>query len=70
MRYEHQIYTYMKKLSELLPEHEGRFALVHRDEVTVFDTLEEANAAGYAKTGMTSGFLVMRITPIPSKDKP
>lgn len=67
MRPEHQIYTYMKKLPELLPEHEGRFALVYRDEVTVYDTLEEANAAGSAKTGMTSGFLVMRITLIPQK---
>jgi hypothetical protein len=52
--------TYERHLDELLKD-EGRFALVHGDELLgVFDTYEAAIVDGYAKCGLDP-FLVRKI---------
>jgi hypothetical protein len=60
MALEKELATYQRKLEELLP-HEGKFALIHGDELAgTWDTYEDALQAGYQKFGLTP-FLVKRI---------
>ena len=60
MALEKELATYERKLPELLA-HEGKFVLVHGDEVHgLWDTYENALQAGYQQFGLTS-FLVKRI---------
>jgi hypothetical protein len=52
MPLEKEIATYQRKLVELVP-HEGKFALIHGDDVAGFwDTYEDALQAAYQKFGM------------------
>ena len=62
MALEKELSTYKSKLPELLAdEGEGKFALVHGDEViSVFGTYEDAIREGYARFGLAP-FLVKKI---------
>ena len=60
MALEREIETYKAKLLELTPN-EGKFVLIHGDEVVdVFQTYEDAIKEGYAKFGLKP-FLVKQI---------
>ena len=60
MALEKELATYQVKLEELLP-HEGKFVLIHGDEVAgTWDTYPDALQAGYQKFGLNP-FLVKRI---------
>jgi len=61
MALEKELETFERKLPELKAEHEGKFALVHGDElVDVFSSYEDAIKAGYSRFGL-SPFLVKQI---------
>ena len=63
MALEQEIKTYERELPNLL-QHEGKFALIHGDEVAgVYDTYEDALKAGYEKYELKP-FLVKRIQAI------
>jgi len=63
MALEREVETYKRKLPEL-KEQEGKFALIHEDEVVgVFDTYEDALAVGYKQFNLTP-FLVKQIQTI------
>jgi hypothetical protein len=56
--------TYKAKLPELA-RHEGKFVLIHgADVVGLFDSYEEALAAGYQKIGLDKPFFVRKISPV------
>jgi hypothetical protein len=58
---EREMETFNRKLPELKAENEGRFALVHQDEVVdIFSSYDDAIKAGYAKFGLTP-FMVKQI---------
>jgi hypothetical protein len=60
MALEKELATYQQKLGELLA-HEGKFVLIHGDEVAgICGTYEEALKEGYGKFGLDP-FLVKRI---------
>jgi hypothetical protein len=60
MALEREYETYQKKRQELLKD-EGKFVLIHGDEVVgVWDTWEEALNAGYDKYGLPP-FMVQKI---------
>jgi hypothetical protein len=60
MALEQELETYKAKLPELSAS-EGKFVLIHGDEVTgIFDTYSDAIKEGYAKFGLGS-FLVKQI---------
>ena len=60
MALESELATYEKRKDELLA-HEGKYAVVHRDEIAgVWDTYEDALQAGYEKYKLEP-FLVKRI---------
>ncbi len=60
MSLDQETQTYQRELSRLLQE-EGKFALVHGEQVIgVYDTYEDALVAGYEKCGLRP-FLVKRI---------
>ena len=60
MALEREYETYQKKRQELLKD-EGKFVLIHGDEVAgVWDTWEEALNAGYDKYGWPP-FMVQKI---------
>ena len=60
MALEKEIATYQRKLEDLLP-HEGKFVLIHGDDVAgVWDTYEDALQAGYQKYELDP-FMVKRI---------
>jgi hypothetical protein len=60
MALEKELETYKKNLSRLVAD-EGKFALVHGEEVAgVFGTYEDALKEGYQKFGLTP-FLVKKI---------
>jgi hypothetical protein len=55
-----ELKTYGRELNQLLV-HEGKFALVHGEEVSdVFDTFEDAVRAGYQRFGLDP-FMVKQI---------
>jgi hypothetical protein len=61
MALEKELETFHRKLPELKAENEGKFALVHQDDVVdVFSSYDDAVKAGYAKFGLTP-FLVKQI---------
>lgn len=61
MALEREMETFNRKLPELKAENEGRFALVHQDEVVdIFSSYDDAIKAGYAKFGLTP-FMVKQI---------
>jgi hypothetical protein len=59
MALDKELETYKSKLPEL-KESEGKFALIHGDEVDVFDTYADAIKEGYRKFGLVP-FLVKQI---------
>lgn len=60
MALEKETQTYERELANLLQQ-EGKFALIHEDEVGgVYDTYEDALKGGYEKYGL-GPFLVKRI---------
>ncbi len=60
MALEQEIQAYQRELPNLLPQ-EGKYALVHEDQVIgVYDTYEDALKAGYQKCGLKP-FLVKPI---------
>jgi hypothetical protein len=61
MALETELETFRSKLQELKAEHEGKFVLIHGDEVVeVFTSYEDAIKVGYSKFGL-SPFLVKQI---------
>ncbi len=61
MALEKELETYKKKLSELKAQHEGKFVLIHgEDVVDTFSTYEDAIKSGYQKF-KSEPFLVKRI---------
>jgi len=61
MALEKEMQTYNEKLQELKSEHEGKFVLIHGDEVVdTFSGYDDAIKAGYAKFGLNP-FLVKQI---------
>lgn len=59
MALEKELETYQKKLPELQGD-EGKFALVHGDDMSVFETYEDAINAGYQRYRLEP-FLVKKI---------
>jgi len=60
MALEKELATYRRKLEELVA-HEGKFVLIHGDDVAgTWDTYEDAIQAGYEKFNLEP-FLVKRI---------
>ena len=60
MALEKEMETYNTRREELL-QHEGKFVVIHGDEVVgIYDTYEDALKIGYEKVGLTP-FLVKRI---------
>jgi len=59
MSLEKELATYRLKLAELR-DNEGKFALVHGDEVDVFTAYEDAIKEGYKRYGLEP-FMVKRI---------
>lgn len=60
MALERELQTYKRKLAELAPQ-EGRYVLIHEDEVVgVYTSYEDALKEGYDKFGLTP-FLVKKI---------
>lgn len=62
MPLEKELEVYKNKLPEL-KENEGKFAVIHGEQVEVFDTYEDAVKAGYKEFGLEP-FLVKRIQSI------
>lgn len=61
MALEKELETFRSKLQELKAEHEGKFVLIHGDDlVDVFSTYDDAIKAGYAKFGLNP-FLVKQV---------
>jgi hypothetical protein len=61
MALERELETYHSKLPELKAEHEGKFVLIHGDEVVdTFSSYDDAIKAGYSRFGL-SPFLVKQI---------
>jgi len=61
MALEKELETYKKHLPELKAEHEGKFVLIHADDVVdTFSTYEDAIKSGYQKFN-TQPFLVKQI---------
>jgi hypothetical protein len=53
--------TYRQRLPELLA-HEGRYVIIHGDEVAGFrESLEDAERFGYERYGFRTPFLVKRV---------
>jgi hypothetical protein len=59
MALEKELETYQKKLQDLQAQ-EGKFALVHDDQMDIFETYESAISAGYQKYKLEP-FLVKQI---------
>ena len=63
MALETELATYQAKLPQL-KEHEGKFVLIHGDQVAdFFSTYEDAIKAGYQKFGLDP-FLVKRVASV------
>lgn len=61
MALERELATFRSKLQELKAEHEGKFVLVHGDEVVdAFNSYEDALKAGYDRFGLAP-FLVKQV---------
>jgi hypothetical protein len=61
MALEKELETFRSKLSELNAAHEGKFALIHgEDVIDVFSSYDDAIKSGYSKFGLEP-FLVKRI---------
>jgi hypothetical protein len=60
MALEAELETFEKRLPELLPRENGRFALVHGDDVSVWPNADAAIDAGYNRYGFDR-FLVKEI---------
>lgn len=61
MALEKELETYAKKLPELKAEHEGKFVLIHgEDVVDTFSSYDDAIKAGYQKFDLDP-FLVKQI---------
>jgi hypothetical protein len=56
-----ELATYEARKASLLPASDGKFALVCGDELTVWETYEDALRAGYEKHGVNVPFLVKQI---------
>ena len=64
MALEQELATYNRKLVELKAEHEGKFVLIHGDEVVdTFSSYDDAIKAGYAQFKLEP-FLVKQIRSI------
>ncbi|HEX3127145.1 MAG TPA: hypothetical protein VH394_07425 [Thermoanaerobaculia bacterium] len=64
MALEKELETYAKKLNALKAEHEGKFVLIHgEDVVDTFSSYEDAIKAGYQKFDLEP-FLVKQIRAI------
>jgi hypothetical protein len=62
MALEKELATYNEKLPEL-KEHEGKFVLIHGNEVVdFFAAYEDAIKAGYQKYGVDHPFLVKQVS--------
>jgi hypothetical protein len=62
MALEREFETYKRRLPELAGS-EGKFALVHGDDLDVFTSYEDAAKEGYRRYGLTP-FMVKRIQAI------
>jgi hypothetical protein len=61
MALEKELEVYRSKLPELKAEYEGKFVLIHGDQVVdFFSTYEDAIKAGYSKFGLEP-FLVKQV---------
>ncbi len=61
MALERELATYKNKLPELT-QHEGKYVLIHGDDVVdVYTSYEDAMKEGYAKFGTKDPFLVKQI---------
>lgn len=58
--------VYVRKLPSLLPEHEGKYAMICGGQVYPYRTAELATAAGLELCGNAHEFLVLKIEPLPS----
>jgi len=59
-----ELATYLRHKDELVRESEGKYVVVHGDEVVgVWDTYEDALRAGYEKVGLEP-FLVKQVRSI------
>ena len=62
---EKELKTYETNKATLLASSEGKFVLIHGDQVLgIFAAEEDAVGAGYEKVGLNSSFLVKQIVAI------
>jgi hypothetical protein len=53
-----ELATYERHKSELVKTHEGKFVLIHGDEISgIWDTYQDALSAGYKQFGMQPFFV-------------
>ncbi len=61
MALEKELEAFNKKLPELRAQHEGKFVLVHGDEIVdIFSSYDDAIKAGYSQFGLDP-FLVKQV---------
>ena len=61
MTLQKELDTYKKELPALLPEHEGKFVVIHDSQIAgIFTSLEDALQIGYDRFGLDP-FLVKKI---------
>lgn len=71
MTLEQGIKTYRNQLPNLLPQHEGKWALIIDDgNLLVCDSEEEATRIGFETYGKVNDFFVTRIEPEKSQPPP
>ena len=61
--------VYVRELPSLLPEHEGKYAMICGGQVYPYKTAELATATGLERCGNAHEFLVLKIEPPPSDSK-
>lgn len=61
---ERELSTFQSKKSELVSRALGKFALIHGDDVEIWDTYTDALHAGYDRYGIDEPFMVREIKEI------
>jgi hypothetical protein len=57
-----ELATFEARQASLLPASDGKYALVHGEDLSTWGTYEDALRAGYEKYGVDSPFLVKQIS--------
>jgi hypothetical protein len=61
-RLQRELATFEARKASLLPAADGKFVLIHGDDLSVWETYEDALRAGYEKYGVDTPFLVKQVS--------